>query len=335
MTENPVKATLFSRPGFFRASFTRIAWYQPLLAALVLIVLAGGTSYAAEGALPGDALYGIKVNINEPIQGLAAATSEEKAKWNAARATRRLEEAEILAAHNKLNDETRVQVEALFADHTNAFSKDVATLVQAAEDTPAAATVQSDFEATLRAHHAILADLIAASSSQPERQKILAIVESRILSVATSRMKTDVAMSKQAPAALKAAAEARLSSAEKTLVETQKIRAKRKADTPRNRSFSALHDVEQTLSATTQVIENGKAKLSEGKFESALSDFSTAARAAKVIEVAVDANNKIQAALATNNDGDVSLDISATATAQATTTASTTPPANAKKGQPD
>src|SRR5438105_2432135 len=37
--------------------------------ALVLIVLFGGTAYAAEGSLPGDALYPIKIHVTEPLQG--------------------------------------------------------------------------------------------------------------------------------------------------------------------------------------------------------------------------------------------------------------------------
>jgi len=57
----------------------------------------GGVSYAAEGAVPGDALYPIKVGINEEVRDIVALTPEAKADWESRLVERRLEEAEKLA----------------------------------------------------------------------------------------------------------------------------------------------------------------------------------------------------------------------------------------------
>src|SRR3989344_2093774 len=39
------------------------------IAILILILLSGGAAAAAEGALPGQALYPVKVEINEAVRG--------------------------------------------------------------------------------------------------------------------------------------------------------------------------------------------------------------------------------------------------------------------------
>src|SRR3989338_6446139 len=46
---------------------------KPMTIALIIaLLIGGGTSFAAEGAVPGDVLYPVKVNINEEIRGVVA-----------------------------------------------------------------------------------------------------------------------------------------------------------------------------------------------------------------------------------------------------------------------
>ncbi|HEV8666577.1 MAG TPA: hypothetical protein VN665_01875, partial [Candidatus Paceibacterota bacterium] len=42
--------------------------YMVPIALLLVVGLSGGTAFAAEGALPGNPLYAVKVNVNEPVQ---------------------------------------------------------------------------------------------------------------------------------------------------------------------------------------------------------------------------------------------------------------------------
>ena len=65
---------------------------MPIILILALMFGGGGISYAAEGAVPGDALYPIKVSVNEEVRDLVAFSPEAKADWETRRLERRLAE---------------------------------------------------------------------------------------------------------------------------------------------------------------------------------------------------------------------------------------------------
>lgn len=98
-----------SRPG------ARFAWFgQSWLRAgafATLLLLIGGTALAAEGALPGDALYAWKTKVNEPARLAFLPTPIARAEWSMELMTRRLNEAEKLAADGRLTNETHVFLE--------------------------------------------------------------------------------------------------------------------------------------------------------------------------------------------------------------------------------
>ena len=71
----------------------------------------GGVSLAAEGALPGDLLYPVKVGVNEEVRAAVSFSAEAKTEWDARRLERRLEEAEKLAHKKEFNAEARARVE--------------------------------------------------------------------------------------------------------------------------------------------------------------------------------------------------------------------------------
>lgn len=87
----------------------------PLLAAA--LVVGGGTAYAAQGALPGDLLYPIKIHITEPVEVALAQNSEAKAKVEARLAERRVEEAQSLAARGELDATTTAELQTNFDGH--------------------------------------------------------------------------------------------------------------------------------------------------------------------------------------------------------------------------
>lgn len=104
---------------FFISSFfvTRFAFAL----ALVLIVT-GGTAYAAHGALPGDLLYPVKVGVNEPVSGALAFTDTAKAAWHADIAETRLAEAETLAEKGTLTASTSEELAVNFSEHADAVA---------------------------------------------------------------------------------------------------------------------------------------------------------------------------------------------------------------------
>jgi len=92
---------------------------MPVFAAVLIFLVGGGTVAAAEGALPGDVLYPIKVSVNEEIRGTFALSSEAKADWNITRAERRLEEASLLLADGELSEETRKELDMRIENYTD------------------------------------------------------------------------------------------------------------------------------------------------------------------------------------------------------------------------
>src|ERR1043166_10145599 len=89
----------------------------------VLAVLGAGASIAAQTSLPGDALYGVKVNVNEEVREAMAFSDEGKASIEADRAEERLKEAEELSVSASVSADVRAQIEAnfkAFADRAEA-----------------------------------------------------------------------------------------------------------------------------------------------------------------------------------------------------------------------
>src|SRR6185503_5412697 len=86
-------------------------------AVMALIILMGETAYAAQGSLPGDLLYPVKIHVTEPVQLALAATSEQKAQVNADIASQRVVEAQTLAAQGKLTATTTQELQDNFNEH--------------------------------------------------------------------------------------------------------------------------------------------------------------------------------------------------------------------------
>jgi hypothetical protein len=154
MHENPVSISIPSRSPF---SSLRLSLRGGVALALaVLVVGAGGTAYAADSALPGDALYAVKVSVNEPAAGALAVTPAAKAAHQADVATERLAEAQALAEDGRLTASTSAMLALAFAEHAQAAEN--AAGVAAADDPDAAASISAEFSASVASRgQAILA----------------------------------------------------------------------------------------------------------------------------------------------------------------------------------
>lgn len=155
-------------------------WYGaqmrvPAFAAIVLFLFTGGTAYAAQGALPGDPLYGFKVNVNETLQGALALSPSAKADWAVERASRRLEEASTLAATGKLTPSTALEVQHNIDTQVPAAAEKTKQLEEHAAGT-AAVAASAKLAATLSAHADILAALSEDIPDPATRDQLHAIV---------------------------------------------------------------------------------------------------------------------------------------------------------------
>ena len=122
-----------------------------------IVFSSAGVSYAAEGALPGDILYKIKVSVNEEVVSAFTTSQEGKAEWEASRAERRLDEAAKLSVSGKLTDAVKADIAERFENHSEKAVAGVEAIEES--DTPAALDLAADIEATLSAHEELLTAL--------------------------------------------------------------------------------------------------------------------------------------------------------------------------------
>ena len=144
--------------------------YSPraIAATLVLALFASsaGVSFAASDALPGDVLYGIKTNINEPISGALAVTAQAKSDWAITVASTRLQEAATLAAEGRLNAQTEVELKQSFDTHAQEAAKLIAEQASTSPDTGVTSAVS--FEAQLSEYQRVLTQVGMVTDSQTE-----------------------------------------------------------------------------------------------------------------------------------------------------------------------
>ncbi|MDB5224491.1 MAG: hypothetical protein JWO43_113 [Candidatus Adlerbacteria bacterium] len=133
--------------------------------AIVLLLLGSGgyTAYAAQGALPGDTLYPVKVSVNETVEGALAFSTPAKAQWHATVAERRVAEAETLASKGKLSTAAAAQISANLDDH--AEQAQALTVVIAVTDPGTATQISTELSSVLDAHEQVLAELSDTSTS--------------------------------------------------------------------------------------------------------------------------------------------------------------------------
>ncbi len=141
---------------------------------VVFLVSTGGISYAAEGALPGDLLYPIKISVNEEVRVALARSDVERAAVEAERAERRLEEAGKLASVGKLSPGLEQEIAMRFEAQANVVAEKVAVLSET--DANASDEISERFEAALSAHEAVL-DRLAFGGRTEENHQVALVTE--------------------------------------------------------------------------------------------------------------------------------------------------------------
>lgn len=78
---------------------------------LVIVASIMGTSFAAERAVPGDALYAFKVGVNESVRGALSIGAEADARWEIEKIERRAAERIELQARAQTTVKTETEIE--------------------------------------------------------------------------------------------------------------------------------------------------------------------------------------------------------------------------------
>lgn len=133
-------------PLFAFFASRRFSAYAALV--MVFVVAGGGVTLAADVSAPGDALYAVKINVNEPLMTALAPTNVGQAKVAARLATRRVDEAVTLASRGRLTAERQAYLSNAFDTRIKIAAKKAETL-KSAGDTKGAETVRADLAANL------------------------------------------------------------------------------------------------------------------------------------------------------------------------------------------
>jgi hypothetical protein len=229
MRENPV--SIPSPYRFSLSSFHLSLRGGAALALAVLVVGAGGTAYAAGGALPGDALYAVKVSVNEPVAGVLAVTPAAKAAHQADVATERLAEAQALAEDGRLTASTSASLALAFGEHTRAAADAADAL--AAEDPVAAADISAGFSASVASRGQAILDA-GANAPRDARRAGASFVRSLV-----AAKSGDLARADDAPAPARPMMKAAMVSQESAGSDASDTGGEGGEDTGMMRAFSA------------------------------------------------------------------------------------------------
>ncbi len=128
------------------------------IALLILLVIGGGTGVVAENSLPGDALYPIKININEKLESALALTAKADAKVSVHQAAKRLVEAEKLKEKGSLSAEQSIEIKNSFLKEVDLINENVIK-IRAKGDSKSADEIDGDFEREVKSHSEIAANI--------------------------------------------------------------------------------------------------------------------------------------------------------------------------------
>jgi hypothetical protein len=151
----PANAVPVSRVNTF--FFGRLPY---VAVAFLLLTVGGGVSYAAHGALPGSALYGVKVGVLEPVEKLLTVPTQTDAEWSLTLAQRRLDEADAVASSSGHSVERDEEAAHEVANAAREVEKNINALASSSRE-----RASSDFSKTLSEHEETLARLMTAAST--------------------------------------------------------------------------------------------------------------------------------------------------------------------------
>lgn len=265
-----------------------------IIALLITAMAAGGVTWAAEGTLPGDALYPVKISVNERVRGYTAISPEAKTEWNVWIAERRLKEAEALAAEGRLETDASLKIEQVFAAHAATARERIKT-IEEKRDVSAAADLSSRFEASLGAHARILASLAEEEDRDEDKTRIrlqiaplLDSIRTEAKSFANARASAELKVATSTEAKIKASAEERRDAAKRKL-KNAKSRIETKADLHARSSAQA----QARLEAAAKLIAQGNTNLEAGAYGDAYVRFQQAIRMIQQLELIIDAANSL------------------------------------------
>lgn len=200
MKEHPVRTTEYTRlpergRSFVFSQFISINTLQNMtLAIIVALIIGGSTSYAAEGAVPGDFLYPVKVEVNENLRSALALSTGAQAQWDTRVAERRVEEAIVLLSRGDVDDEDDEKLQELFEEHASK-AENLIVEIETEGNIEKAIEARTEFEARLRSKQAVLQNLSEVRSEvRAEIDDLLSSLRTRLDNNVALRSKVRIEM---------------------------------------------------------------------------------------------------------------------------------------------
>jgi len=261
--------------------FSWAGLWRPVSVALGLVIVIGaGISSAAEGSLPGDLLYPVKISFNEGLRTKLASSPDAAAVWATARIDRRLVEAETLAVNNDLDSAKQDKIVALLK-----------SAISTSGESPL--SVKPELKATLKAHSRILEN-ISVSLPNNESRDSLGNLSSLVQGEEAELAKDEVATS----LAEESTVAKDKTSAEKRAREVIKLFESSKT----NLNSERLSELNQRLQIIQKGLDDGEAKLKSGDLGQAQSSFQQSDNVAKETKILLRAKNSFEPAKSSDED---------------------------------
>ena len=309
---NPVREEIDVRPQLQQRSWIPYLRLKPMpvfaVIAVIILMVGGGTSLAAESALPGDALYLVKVSVNEEVRGAFALSDEAKARLAASLAERRLQEAATLAAEGRLTAEAQAEIESRFNTHVEKFEAK-ANQLAARGKANAAAELSSNLEASLRAHSQILGNFEAEAKAEAETdtdtdtrvevRPLTTAIKVGIGTIERARTNAEAKVSAGAAADVEAAAEGKLKAATNKIAEARGAISRTKGSIEADVTAQA----EAELKLAEEAMIEGKADLEADLFAKAFVSFDRAHRLAQEAHLLINAAQRFRINLRDEGSG--------------------------------
>ena len=276
-----------------RSSVSAFPWlhmyYRPFAAVLVLglFVSSAGVSYAAQQALPGDLLYPIKTNVDEPIQGALALSASAKTEWAMAVAGDRIEEAATLAAEGRLDPSTQAALQQNFQEHAAIAENNIAQEASTSPETGAETATR--FGAQLSEYQRVLTDV--GDSQHVTVAPLASSVQNVNARIATIGARAETLVANDGNSDNAIAASRMQSAAQEGLgISLRLARRSSSAFAP-----SSASDISADLADASTTISQGNALLDDDSTSGALGAFKSALAATEKLGVFLQTSSAIHA----------------------------------------
>jgi hypothetical protein len=187
VASNPIQEVA-PRLAAYQAMFDAFIGYarRPAFAlatlVLVVVVSGGAFAYAAQGTLPGDPLYALKVDVTEPLLTALTFSTADKIAWQQTLAERRLNEGLSLANEGKLATTTEVALATDFSEHADAAE----TLSESDSDSQPTDATPNDFVPQLSTYQEVFATQAQSNHGRNSTDVLRSVVDIRIALLASS-----------------------------------------------------------------------------------------------------------------------------------------------------